>query len=68
VCEKSHTISIGSMGDKYNHLEEVCELRKEEKGEEIVWVWTTVLHSQVFVHVQQVEREERAWSWNNHGK
>jgi hypothetical protein len=48
------------MGVEYNQLGEVCESRKKSKERKFVWVGTTVLHNQVFVHEQQVERKKES--------
>jgi hypothetical protein len=55
------------MGDEYNHLGEVCESRKQAKGEEIHMGSYNSFRQSMFLHEQQVESKKRAWSWSNHG-
>jgi hypothetical protein len=48
------------MGVEYIHLGEECESRKASQREEIVWVGTTVLVSQVLCMRKQVERKKES--------
>jgi hypothetical protein len=54
--------------DEYNQLGEVCELRKQAKGEEIYMVNNNNFKHSSFWYEEQVERErKRARSWRYHG-
>jgi hypothetical protein len=48
------------MGVEYNQLGEVCESRKQAKGEEICMGWDNNFTHSIFVHEEQVERKKES--------
>jgi hypothetical protein len=48
------------MGEKYNHLGEVCESRRKSKGDDIRMGWDNNFTQGCFVHEEKVERKKES--------